>query len=80
MAQVIEGKRMPKHRVDMPLELLDIDALDTGQVHALVIQDPDDKRNIRGFFHFIFVRSKSMKDYEENFHNMNSYTHLLHDR
>lgn len=37
--------------VDMSLEMVDIEALDTGQYQAMVIQDPSDKRNIRGYFH-----------------------------
>jgi hypothetical protein len=37
----------------MSLEMLDVGALDTGRWHAMVIEDPSDKRNIRGYFHFI---------------------------
>jgi uncharacterized protein DUF4159 len=36
-------------RLDMGLELLDVDALDTGRYRGLVVQDPDDKRKLKGF-------------------------------
>ena len=37
--------------VDMSLEMVDIDALDTGRYQAMVVQDPEDKRNIKGYLH-----------------------------
>jgi hypothetical protein len=46
----------------MSLEMLDIEALDTGQYQAMVIQDPNDKRNIRGFFHLAQVYSVTMRN------------------
>jgi len=49
---VIEGDKEPEQKVNISLEMLDIDALDTGRYHAMVIQDPTDKKRIRGFFHF----------------------------
>ncbi|MFA6109695.1 MAG: DUF4159 domain-containing protein [Candidatus Latescibacterota bacterium] len=36
-------------QVDLGLELLDVEALDTGKYRALVVQDPADPRNLRGF-------------------------------
>ena len=51
MAQAIESTKETQHVVDMSLEMVDIEALDTGEYHAMVIQDPTDKRRIRGFFH-----------------------------
>ena len=61
LAEVIEGAREPHDRIDMSLEMVDIDALDTGQYHAMVVQDPTDKRNIRGFFHFARAYSVTMR-------------------
>jgi hypothetical protein len=49
-----------ENAVDMSLEMVDIEALDTGQYHAMVIQDPNDKRNIRGFFHLAEVYSTNL--------------------
>ena len=60
VAQTFEGTREPDHKIDMSLEMMDIEALDTGLHHAMVIQDPNDKRNVRGFFHVAIAYSKSM--------------------
>jgi hypothetical protein len=49
VAEAIHGSMQSEDTVDMSLEMMDIQALDTGRYHALVIQDPDDKRGIRGF-------------------------------
>jgi len=46
---VIEGDREPEEKIDMELEMLDIEALDTGRYKAMVIQDPVDRRKIKGF-------------------------------
>jgi len=51
LAEVIEGTRDPQDKMDMSLELMDVEAMDTGRYHAMVIQDPNDKRGIRGFIH-----------------------------
>ena len=55
LAQAIEGTREPADKIAMSLELLDTDALDTGQYHAMVVQDPGDKRSIKGFCHLAVV-------------------------
>ena len=66
-AQVVEGSKESQHMVDMSLEMVDIDALDTGRYQAMVIQDPDDKRNIRGYFHFWMPWGLNYSD--EGWHN-----------
>ena len=48
--------------IDMSLEMISLDALDTGQYHAMVVQDPGDKREIRGFFHMAIAYSESMRN------------------
>jgi hypothetical protein len=48
--------------VDMSLEMVDVSALDTGEYQAMVIQDPQEKRNVKGFFHLAIVYSVSMRD------------------
>jgi hypothetical protein len=50
-AQVVEGSKESQHVVDMSLEMVDIEDLDTGQYQAMVIQDPNDQRNIKGYLH-----------------------------
>jgi hypothetical protein len=89
VAQAVEGAKDVEQRIDLSLELLDIEALDTGQYHALVVQDPNDKRNIRGFFRLVYAYSRSMR--ERDWHDMenrmvsgviglveamNQYTHI----
>ena len=59
MAQQIWGSREDEHVVDMALEMVDIEALDTGKYHAMVIQDPTDKRQVKGFFHLLLARPHS---------------------
>ncbi len=61
----ITSSRLPEERIDMSMEMLDIDALDVGRYHAVVIQDPRDKKKIKGFFHVALV-------YSENF-NMRTF-------
>ena len=60
VADVIEGSRDPKDGLSMSLELMDVEALDTGRYHAMVIQDPNDKTNIRGFLHIAVVYPTSI--------------------
>jgi hypothetical protein len=59
-AAVIEGEREPEYKIDTDLELLDIEALDTGKYHAMVIQDPNEKRAIKGFCHLAMLFSREM--------------------
>ena len=67
VAQVVESTKQAKEMVNMSLEMMDIEALDTGEYHAMVIQDPNDKRNIRGFFHLAVAYSVNMR--EIDWHN-----------
>ena len=61
IAQSVKGTREPGDKIDMTLEMVDIDALDTGKYQAMIVQDPSDKRNIRGFFHIALVYSESLQ-------------------
>ena len=60
LSQLMEGAKEGEDRIDMFLEMMDIEALDTGQYHALVVQDPYDRKSIRGFLHLAVVYSPSM--------------------
>ena len=40
MAEIIEGTKEVEQKVDMSLELLDVDALDTGKYHSYGICRP----------------------------------------
>ena len=50
--------------LDLGLELLDIDHLDTGRYRALVVQDPADRRNLEGYVHFSAVAIPSVRRME----------------
>ena len=51
---------LAEDHLDLKMELLDVDALDTGRYRALVLQDPNDKRKLRGFVHFTAVSVPSI--------------------
>jgi len=48
-SESIQGSREVEDKLDMSLELLDIETLNTGRYHAMVIQDPADRHNLKGF-------------------------------
>ena len=58
----VEIARHPTDRVDLSLEMMDIDALDTGRYRALVVQDPEDKRKVKGYVHLTSVYAESMEE------------------
>jgi hypothetical protein len=45
----VTGTKEPETRIAMREELLDLDALDTGKYKGLIIQDPTDRRKVKGF-------------------------------
>ena len=45
----VKGTKEPEKRIAMREELLDLDALDTGKYKGLIIQDPTDRRKVKGF-------------------------------
>jgi len=54
--------RQSKNKIDLSLEMLDVNSLDTGQHQAVVIQDPDDLQSIRGFIKLPFVVPRKALD------------------
>jgi hypothetical protein len=64
IAQAVAGAKEASQQVDLWLEMMDIDAMDTGRYHAMVIQDPSDRGNLRGFFHLAPVFIPSVADAE----------------
>ena len=62
LAEKIAGKKESRSKMDMTLEMLDVEALDTGRYGAMAIQDPNDKRNIRGYFHMMVVYPSDISD------------------
>ena len=51
--------RTPENKIDMGLEMLDVDAMDTGRYRAVVVQDPNDKQALKGFIKLARVVSAS---------------------
>ena len=47
----IGGIKEVRNQVDMRLDMLSVESMDTGQYSAMVIQDPGDRKKIKGFIH-----------------------------
>ena len=60
-AVYVQGTRTGSERIDMSLELLDVDALDTGRYRAAVVVDPQDRRKLKGFLYLSGVSSPSIE-------------------
>jgi hypothetical protein len=56
----VRGVKETRQQVDMKLDLLSIENMDTGEYRAMVIQDPVDRRKIKGYIHLaqVFTRSR----------------------
>lgn len=54
----IRGIREVRNQVDMRLDMLGVENLDTGQYTAMVIQDPADRTKIKGFIHLAQAYTK----------------------
>ena len=57
--------RHAKDRVDLALEMMDMESLDTGRYRGLVVIDPSDKRKIKGFLKLTSVFVESMQETPE---------------
>ena len=53
----VTSTRMPEHKIDMALEMLDVNSMDTGRYRAMVIQNPGDPQAIKGFLKIAHVIS-----------------------
>ena len=54
---VLTGTRSPENKIDMALELMDVNSMNTGRYRAIIIEDPTDRQNITGFIRFAHVQS-----------------------
>ena len=69
-AGALEGTRQGADEIDLALELMDVQAMDTGQHRALVVMDPKDRRQLKGFLYLSSVYSPSIERAEqENTHS-----------
>ena len=55
MIELAETSAPVQEAVSLRSELLNVGDLDIGRYQAILIQDPDDKRNIRGFFNMTVI-------------------------
>jgi hypothetical protein len=47
----VQGRKEAQHQVDMRLDMLSVKHMDTGQYQAMVVQDPNNRRKVKGFLH-----------------------------
>jgi len=72
LAEQILGTRESEHTLDLSLEMVDVEALDTGRYQAMVIQDPTDKRQIKGYLHLAVAFPLSVYHrYGADYNNVN---------
>lgn len=48
-AAAVTSTRTSEHKIDMGLEMLDVNDMDTGRYRAIIVQDATDKQAIKGF-------------------------------
>ena len=53
--------RQSENKIDLALEMLDVNSLDTGQHQAVVIQDPDDPKALRAYTKIMLIGRRSEK-------------------
>jgi hypothetical protein len=56
-AAAVTSTRASEHKIDMALEMLDVNNMDTGRYRAIIVQDATDKQAIKGFVKFAQVVS-----------------------
>ena len=59
-AGALEGTRQGADEIDLSLELMDVQAMDTGRHRAMVVVDPQDRRKLKGFLYLSSVHSPSI--------------------
>ncbi len=47
----LTASREPEKQISMKEEMISLDDLDTGQYKAMIIQDPNDKKSVKGFIY-----------------------------
>ena len=71
-AGALEGTRQGADEIDLSLELMDVQALDTGRHRAMVVVDPQDRRKLKGFLYMSGIYSPSIEraEYSEQAENI----------
>ncbi|MBT5452006.1 MAG: DUF4159 domain-containing protein [Gemmatimonadetes bacterium] len=79
-AASVTSSRASEHKIDMALEMLDVNSMDTGRYRALVIQDATDKQAIKGFVKMARVSaSRSMGTTSSNSTTMDRLRDVLNE-
>ena len=60
-AGALKGTRQGADEIDLALELMDVQAMDTGQHRAMVVVDPKDRRQLKGFLYMSGIYSPSIE-------------------
>ena len=60
-AGALEGTRQGANEIDLSLELLDAESLDTGRHRAMVVVDPNDRRKLKGFLYLSGIHSDALE-------------------
>jgi hypothetical protein len=72
----ISGTREPDNKIDMALEMLDVNSMDTGRYRAMLVQDPNDPQAIKGFINFARVLSARALAAGEDGNNIGGTTNI----
>jgi hypothetical protein len=60
-AGAVGGQRTGSDEIDLSMELLGVEALDTGRHRAMVVVDPKNKRKLKGFLYLASVYSEAIE-------------------
>ena len=60
-AGALEGTRQGADEIDLALELMDVEAMDTGRHRAMVVVDPQDRRKLKGFLYLSGIHSEALE-------------------
>jgi len=77
-AGAIEGTRQGADEIDLSVELLDVQALDTGRHRAMVVVDPKDRRQLKGFLYMSSLYSPAIERAEESVRAENMQVRWYH--
>ena len=65
-AGALEGTRQGADEIDLSLELMDMQAMDTGRYRAMVVVDPKDRRQLKGFLYLSGIHSEALERADAN--------------
>jgi hypothetical protein len=77
-AGAVGGQRTGADEIDLGLELLGVESMDTGRERALVVIDPKDRRRLKGFLYLASVHSEAIERAElDNSYNLRASMKLV---